>query len=211
MTVVEAILWVVAIAAWVVALWFLRSGRIWLPYYLVGAIGFAVGLVLLGHGPLGLERLLAIGTAKGASFAAGTIGIQTRLFSGAADSILVLVVRQPVGWTLLTVGIECSGLLEGATIAGLTLFYPLLKPVRRAWLVLAGLVATAAANIVRVLVIIATLHWGGKDALFVAHSVVGRGIFFALVVVIYWLAMTTPTLRQLRRKAAEPVGTGVRA
>jgi exosortase family protein XrtG len=211
MTVVEAILWVVAIAAWVAALWFLRSGRIWLPYYLVGAVGFAVGLVLLGHGPLGLERLLAIGTARGASVAASMIGIQTRLFSGAADSILVLVVRQPVGWTLLTVGIECSGLLEGATIAGLTLFYPLLKPVRRAWLVLAGLVATAAANIVRVLVIIATLHWGGKDALFVAHSIVGRGIFFALVVVIYWLAMTTPTLRQLRRKAVEPVGTGVRA
>ena len=55
-----------AIVAWVALLAFLRSGRIWLPYYLVGAVGFAVGLVLLGRGPIPLELALAGWTAEGA-------------------------------------------------------------------------------------------------------------------------------------------------
>lgn len=189
--------WTVAILAWVGLLAFLRSGRIWLPYYLVGAVGFAVGLVLLGQGPLPLERLLATATAHGASTVTGWIGIPTRVFPSAVGSILVLVVRQPVGWTMLTVGIECSGLLELATVTGLTLFYPLWGKARRAWIVCVGLVATGAANILRVVAIIATLHWGGKETLFLAHNVVGRLLFFVLVVVIYWMALTAPTVRHL--------------
>jgi exosortase family protein XrtG len=194
------VLWIVAIVIWLALLAFFRSGRIWLPYYLVGSVGFAVGVVLLGQGPIPLEQTLATATAQGASVVANWIGIPTRVFAAAADSVLVLVIRQPIGWTMVTVGIECSGLLEGATIAGLTLFYPLWGAARRAWMVSMALTATAVANIARVVVIIATLHWGGKDALFLAHSLVGRGIFFALVLIIFWLALTTPTIQHLSRK-----------
>jgi exosortase family protein XrtG len=197
MTIAAGATWVLAIVGWIAALAFLRSGRIWLPYYLVGAVGFAVGVVLLGQGPLPLERWMAEATARGAAVVAAACGIPTRVFPGAAGSILVLVVRQPVGWTMVTVGVECSGLLEAATIAGLTLFYPLWGAKRRAWIVLAGLVATGVANIARVAAIVATLHWGGKDALFAAHSLIGRGLFFALVVAIYWLALTAPTIRTI--------------
>lgn len=194
------ILWALAIAAWVGLLAFFRSGRIWLPYYVVGAVGFAVGVVLLGRGPLPLEAAMVASTAQGAHVVTDLIGIPTRVFPSAMGAILVLVVHQPVGWTMVTVGVECSGLLEAATIVGLTVFYPLWGARRRLWIVAMGLVATEVANIVRVTVIVATLHWGGKDALFLAHSLVGRGLFFACVVVIYWLALTTPTLRQLTER-----------
>lgn len=197
------LLWLVAILLWVAALAFFRSGRIWLPYYLTGSVGFAVGLVLLGQGPLGLERALEWVTARGAGLGAAALGIPTRVLPGVADATLVMVLHQPIGWTVLPVGIETSGLLEEAAIAALTLFYPLRGAARRARIVVAGLAATAVANIVRVVVILAMLHLGGKEALFLAHNVVGRGIFFALVVGIYWLALTAPTVRQLQQKLAE--------
>jgi exosortase family protein XrtG len=196
-------LWVLGIVAWVALLAFLRSGRIWLPYYLVGAVGFAVGLVLLGRGPIPLELALAGWTAEGAHLVTNAIGIPTRVFPSAVGAVLVLVVRQPIGWTMVTVGVECSGLLEGATVAGLTLFYPLWGPGRRLGMVAVGLAATAVANVIRVVVIIATLHWGGKDALFVAHSLIGRVLFFAFVVVIYWFVVTRPTIGFLARRQRE--------
>jgi exosortase family protein XrtG len=195
--------WLAAILLWVAALAFFRSGRIWLPYYLTGSVGFAVGLVLLGQGPLGLERALEWATARGASHGAAALGIPTHVLPGATDATLVMVLHQPIGWTVLPVGVETSGLLEVATIAGLTLFYPLGGAARRAVLVAVGLAATAAANVVRVVVILAMLHLGGKETLFLAHNVVGRGIFFALVVGIYWLALTVPTVQHLREKSLE--------
>ena len=46
--------------------------------------------------------------------------------------------------------------------------------------------------------IVLTLHEWGKDSLFLAHTLVGRVIFFLIVVGIYWAVLTGPTLTQIR-------------
>ena len=187
-----------AFLLWLGAVVVLRRWRTWLPYYFVATVGFTVFAVLLGRDTV--EPWLAALTAHSASALANGLGMNTRIFSGAVGAILVLVIRQPVGWTLLNVGVECSGLLEGAALAGLTLFYPLWGPGRRLALLAAALVATEAANILRVLTIIGLLHWGGKDFLLVAHSLVGRGIFFVVVLGLYWLTLTLPTIDVVARR-----------
>ena len=58
--------------------------------------------------------------------------------------------------------------------------------------------ATYLGNLVRVLFIVLTLHEWGKDSLFLAHTLVGRVIFFLIVVGIYWAVLTGPTLSQIR-------------
>ena len=112
----------------------------------------------------------------------------------------MLVVSQDIGWTMLQVTVESSGLLETGVIAGMLLFYPGWGGKKRIWFTIAAITLTYLANVVRLMVIVATLHYMGKSSLLISHTIIGRAVFFALVVAIYWFLMTRPTLRTVRHK-----------
>jgi exosortase family protein XrtG len=122
------------------------------------------------------------------------------VFRAAPGAILVLVVSQDVGWTMLQVTVESSGLLETGVISGMLLFYPGWSLRRRIIFTICAILATYIANIVRLMVIVLTLHEMGKNSLLISHTIVGRAVFFALVILIYWYLMTRPTLRTVRHK-----------
>jgi exosortase family protein XrtG len=190
---------------WVAAVIFLRAYRIWLPYYIVAAGGGAYWLVLLTRDVLGAETLVAATVATAVHGIAELIGVPTRTFAGAPGTLMVMVIEQEVGWTMLRIGVESSGLLEICVLASLLLWYPGWSLRKRLVAVALGGMATWAANLVRVLLIVTMLHLLGKDALVLGHAYVGKLVFFALVVGIYWYAITRTTLRQVaeqRRGAA---------
>ncbi len=178
---------------------FFRVYRIWLFYYVLGTIGCAYGLTLIAHHWLGLDKLLGESVAWSIHTFTGRLHVPTRIFEGTPDAIMVMVVSQDAGWTLFRIGIESSGLLEMIVLTSLLLFYPGLPLIRRTSLILLGLGATWLANVLRVLVIVLILHHVGKEALLLAHSFVGRTLFFILTVGIYWFLLTIPTLRWLSR------------
>lgn len=191
--------WVCIIAAWLAAVIYLRVRRQWLLYYVVAAVGFTLITVLLCRGTMAEEALEGL-TAQNAHDAAAIIGVPTLIFRNAPGTMLVLVVVGEVGWTVIQVDIECSGLLEMAAFVGLLLFYPGLRAPKRSLYLLFGLAATYLINIMRLLVIIAFLHWGGKDIIFLAHTIIGRGLFFILVIGVYWFVFTRATVGTVRRR-----------
>ena len=65
---------------------------------------------------------------------------------------------------------------------------------------LTGLAATYLINLARMFIIVAMIHWLGKSAAPLAHAVVGRLVFFAGIVIVYWQLLTLPTLRIVRRE-----------
>ncbi len=195
----------VAVVLWGSGVLFFRAHRIWLLYYTLGAVGLAFLLVYvvqsLPSGVVGFETV----TAYGAHYVATALHIPTRIFQAAPNTVLVLVIAQEIGWTALQVGIECSGLLETAIFVGLLAFYPGWPWQRKSALIMAGLGVTYLANIGRMLVIIFLLHRMGKDWLLFAHTLVGKFVFFALVIAMYWYLLTLPTIVNLahRLKAEE--------
>jgi exosortase family protein XrtG len=195
-------LWVAAAVVWVVLVAALRLGRLWLPFYVLATVGFALLFLVAARGSP-VEHALEAATAQHAHEVSGLLGIPTMVFRNAPGTLLVLVVVGRVGWTIIEVGIECSGLLELAAFAGLLLFYPGLRVGRRLTLLAFGLAATYAINILRLLVIIAFLHWGGKDIIFLAHTVIGRGVFFVLVIALYWFVFTRAALQAVRERVAQ--------
>ena len=78
---------------------------------------------------------------------------------------------------------------------------------KRVGFLVGGLIATYIANIIRLTLIIATLHFFGKDSLFIAHTVVGRAVFFALVIAIFWFVITRPTMRIVARKLQQDMAS----
>jgi len=185
---------------WLAVVAFLRAYRVWLPFYLIGAVGCAYWLVLVAARLLQLEPALAHSVAWTVHGICNIIGIPTRIFSGAPGVLLVLVVIQRVGWTVLQIGVESSGLLEVSVLASLLLFYPGWTLRRRAWFIGLGVIATWAANVLRILIIVIMLHVLGKEALVLAHMYVGKGFFFLLTAGIFWALVTRPTLRSLRTR-----------
>ncbi|MBI2939508.1 MAG: archaeosortase/exosortase family protein [Chloroflexi bacterium] len=188
------------VGIWVAVVTFLHCHRIWLLYYLCGSIGLAFAIIFGGRSLVPLEPLLEQLVAQVTHQVVPLIGVQTRLFDAAPGLLLVLVVVQPVGWTAIQITIECSGLLESAVIVGTLAFYPGWSLRQRAGFAALGVVLTQAANVVRLVFVITTLAYLGKDALFSAHTIVGRGVFFGLVVLIYWWVLSWPTLRFIQRK-----------
>jgi len=201
--------WVAVLLAalvWLALVLIMRRNRIWLFYYLIAAVGFCFGVVLVCRNLLPGESLLAMATAHGTHRLASLLNIPTRVFPAAPGLLLVLVIVQQSGWTALQVGLESSGLLEMAVLAGLILFYPGMPLQRRVMALVAGLLATYVANILRVLLIVAVVHYAGKDALLLAHTFLGRAFFFAVTLVIYWFVMTRPTLEVLRGRVLGNLG-----
>jgi len=183
---------------WLAVVYFFYRHRIWLPFYVVGAVGLTLLIIWAGRWLIPLEMTLERYTAYNVHDLANWFGVETHIFQEAPGAILVLVIPQELGWVLLEVGIECSGLLEEAVLVGLLAFYPGWPLYRRLALLSFGLMATYAGNLIRVLFIVFTLHYMGKDAVFLAHTLVGRVIFFCIVVLIYWLVLTWPTLDLVR-------------
>ena len=188
-----------ALVVWIILLLFFRSHRNWLPYYVLGSVGLAFALIGVGR-LLFLEQFLQASTASSVHLLSVISGVETRLFPAVPGALMVLVIPQNLGWTVLNIGLESSGLLEIGVLTGMVGFYPGWSLRRRLLTVSLGVFATYAANVVRVSFIVASLHWGGKDLLFISHTVGGRLIFFAMVVLIFWFVLSLPTLRIVQRK-----------
>jgi exosortase family protein XrtG len=181
-------------AVYVAGLLLLRKARTGLIGYLWGAFGLATAVIFAGQ--IG-GWSVPLGAAQAEILALGS-----RLFGGGLSTVADggLVVPDPTGWSILQVGIECSALIEISIFAGLMLFYPRLPARERIGRMVAGVLITLAINLVRLSVIAAMVALLGKPAVPLAHTVVGRLVFFAGILYLYWKMLTLPTLAFVRRE-----------
>lgn len=192
----------VAGALWAAVYLFLRRSRAWLLAYVVGAVGFTLIFVYFARGSA-LESAFETAGAVGAHYIGNGLGIPTKVFFNAPGTLLVLIVYQKAGWTAVEVDIECSGLLESIVFIGLVLFFRGLPWVRKMWYISVGLMFTFIVNLLRIVVIVVMITHFGKGAIYLAHTVVGRAVFFALVINLYWYTFTRTTMETLRHRILE--------
>ncbi len=181
-------------AVFLAGLLLLRKARKGLIAYLWGAFGLAAIVIFAGqlgrwNEPLGTLQV-------------GFLVLISRIFGGPLQMVPGggLVVPDPTGWSILQVGIECSALIEIAIFSGLILFYPRLTASERLGRMAIGAAATILINLVRLAVIAALVAAFGKPIVPWAHAIVGRLVFFAGVLYLYWRMLTLPTLTLVRRE-----------
>jgi len=197
-TPLPVLFWVVG-AVWLLGYVFLRKARAWLLAYMLGTVGFTLLLVYALRGSV-IESFIERSSALAAHYVSSALGIPTKVFFNAPGTLLVLIVYQEVGWTAIEIDIECSGLLEFTVFTGLVLFFNGFSRKYRATVLPLGLAATFLMNIARIVIIVATIHFGGKSAIYIAHTVVGRAIFFLMVIALYWYVFTRATSLAIRRR-----------
>lgn len=191
------IYWILSLVIWGLVAYFLHHHRIWLFFYIWTAVGFTIMSILLlrtSQVEYAIEQL----TGLVLHYSLAYVNIKTFIFDKAPGTVLVLLALEN-SWTCIDIDIECSGLLEACVLLGLLLFYPTLTLWKRMWYSFVGLTSLFIVNLIRLFTIVLTLNSGGRDTMFIAHTLLGRLVFFALIIIVYWYVFTRPSLEKVRR------------
>jgi len=192
---------------WLLGVLFFRRFRVWILYYLVGTVGLAYILVVLLTRVFNFELVVAHSIALVVHDILNFVAIPTEIFQNAPGVLLVLVVTQKVGWTVLQIGVESSGMLEISVLIVLVTFYPLWSWYKKVGLAIIGAAFTWLANVTRMLIIALMLHFIGKEVLVLAHTFIGKAFFFLVTIVIYWFLVTTNSLAEIKKKVSQTSST----
>lgn len=189
---------IISVIVWLALLLFFRKNRIWIFYYVWGAVGGTILLILFFKGSavlLTMEQLTGLFVHQILSL----LNIQSQLFDNAPGIILILLEIEK-SWTTIVIDIECSGLLESCVFTGLLIFYPGYTTAVKLVYATAGLAGIFVINLARLIVIVAIMNAFGRDSIYLAHTVFGRMVFFGLVITLYWYIFTRPTLVKIREQ-----------
>ncbi len=90
----------------------------------------------------------------------------------------------------LTIDYECSGVIEIIALLSLLIFFPTYSRKEKLLYSLLGSLFIIFANIVRLMTVITIVHFGGSQSYFLAHSIIGRIIFYILTIIVYYYIFT---------------------
>ena len=181
---------------WLLLTVFFHHNRIWVFYYVWGSVGLCCLMILLFHGSL-VEYRLEHYTSLILHHLLAYLDIMTYIFDKAPGTLLVLI-KVDNSWTTIAIDIENSGFLEMCIVFGLIIFYPVYRWRKRIGAALLGVSGVYAINLLRLMVVICLIHKGGRDMSFIAHTLIGRLLFFTLVIALYWKLITKATLKKIK-------------
>ncbi|MEW5920722.1 MAG: hypothetical protein AB1796_07225 [Bacillota bacterium] len=187
--IIFALFWLVATAA-------LYRYRIWPLYYILGAVGFTFIFILVIRGSF-IEYLVEHRTGVILHHILNYFNVVTHVFDKSPGTILVFI-KLDESWTTLDIDIESSALLEIAVLLGLVLFYPAYNFGRKVYYILFGTATLVFFNLLRLMLVISIIYWGGRNFNFVAHTLFGRIFFFSVIVILYWYILTRPSIKKVR-------------
>ncbi len=94
----------------------------------------------------------------------------------------------------LKIDFECSGIIEIIAYLSLLMFYRVYTVYERVYVGILGVIAIVLANALRITVICLLIYFGGIGIYYVAHTFIGRFVFYGLSVLIYFYVFTKPQI-----------------
>lgn len=184
-------LFVIAVVAWLFVLRVLNRADLKAWHFVVGAIGlFLIMMVWLQ--PVVTQPLAQIVTAI-----AGLIGNATGTFEAYFKYGIIFVPTDTSSITL-QIDMECSGVIETMAFVALLAFFRVYTPYERIGIGAAGVALLILANVLRIVVICEIVHFCGVDAYSVAHTWIGRLLFYGITVALYFYVFTKPQIRSMK-------------
>ena len=184
---IKYIVGIIAIIVWLLILRVLRKADLRFWRFLIGAAGlFIICLVFLM--PILTEPLARI-----VALIASIPGKITGIFS-AYYKYGTIMIDSSMGSISLKIDFECSGIIEIIAFVSLLTFYRVYTVLERIWVGIIGVLCIICANALRIIVICIMIYFGGVESYYVAHTFVGRIVFYGLSVAIYFYVFTKPQI-----------------
>lgn len=99
-------------------------------------------------------------------------------------------INNPFNPLTMTIDYECSGIIETTAFVSLVAFFPLFNHHERVFFGLLGLLWIYLANVLRLAIVIVLVHFSGGQIFFFGHAILGRLVFYILVIVLYYNVFT---------------------
>ncbi len=90
----------------------------------------------------------------------------------------------------LFIDYECSGVIEILVITSIIIFFPLFSKKEKIIYSIIGFFYTMCANIIRLLIITGIIYKYGNNVYYLAHSVIGRIVFYVLTLFLYFYMLS---------------------
>lgn len=181
---------------WVYILSILKRAKLPAYYFIFGSVGFFFILFFLSNPYLIWVMVRAV--LKGLTIIVSPLQLATIY-----ESSGIILMSHGTDVVSLSIDYECSGVIETAAFWSLLLFYPVYSLKGKAFWAGVGLLWIYCANILRLFLIVIIVHFFGVEWFFFAHSILGRLIFYVLVVFFYYNVFTYGQLSMMLRKGKE--------
>lgn len=180
---------IVGIVVWLYAISILKRARLSAFYFIVGSGGLF--FILMGFSDPYWIWFFTHAVIHGIDWLSRIIGWSEVMFK--YGMVHIANSTTPV---YMTIDFECSGIIETMAYVSLVLFLPIFTRHERVFFTLFGIAWIYASNIIRIGVVIVIVHFFGGNYYFLAHSIIGRLVFYLLAIVLYFQVFTYSQLSQ---------------
>mgnify|MGYP000649290226 FL=1 len=174
---------VVCFLVWIYLLSVFTRGKLYFYQFIWGSVGLFV-FMMMWIQPVAIRPLTNL-----ACSAAGVAGRMTGFYESYSEYSMLFVQHGSEAISLC-IDYECSGIIEMMAYVSMLAFFRVYDWMQRIILSVLGCMMIFFANIIRLFVICTTIYYFGNDAYYIAHTIVGRIIFYALSVILYYYIFT---------------------
>ena len=174
---------ILGIILWVYLLWVFERGKLRFFKFLLGSVGLFIFMMIIVQ-PIVTEPL-----AKLVAACSGIVGDVTGLFKSYYDYGL-LFINNKSGAISLYIDYECSGVIEMMAFSSLLCFFPVYKWSEKIIINFISLFCILISNVIRIVVICTTVYFCGVKSFYLAHTILGRIVFYGLTIILYYYVFT---------------------
>ena len=174
---------VVCFLVWIYLLSVFTRGKLYFYQFIWGSVGLFV-FMMMWIQPVAIRPLTNLVCS-----AAGVAGRMTGFYESYSEYSMLFVQHGSEAISLC-IDYECSGIIEMMAYVSMLAFFRVYDWMQRIILSVLGCMMIFFANIIRFFVICTTIYYFGNDAYYIAHTIVGRIIFYALSVILYYYIFT---------------------
>lgn len=107
----------------------------------------------------------------------------------------IIFIEAKDSFVSLFIDYECSGVIEVMILTAIVLFFPCLSIPRKIAYILIGFTYTMIANVIRLICVASAINKYGSSVYYIAHSVIGRIVFYIFTIVLYFYMFTWRQLK----------------
>lgn len=176
---------ILCVILWLYALSVFKRGKLDFFRYIVGSVGLFIFMMVF------LEPVIVTPLVSLVTSATGIVGDVTGLFESYHDYSILFVTCEATGESLsLYIDYECSGVIEMMAFVALLAFFEVYDIWQRFVVGVLGCIAIFFSNVIRITTICIIIMIWGNDAYYIAHTIVGRIVFYILAVLLYYYVFT---------------------
>lgn len=188
---IRAIVIFVLFLVWIYVLTIFKRRKLEFFYFFVGSVGtFLFSFAVFRNIMTQIMTTLTC-------YLTGLLGNALGIFK-AYTSHAILFIENADGPISLYVDFECGGVIEILVFISLVFFFAVYSTKEKLLISLVGILWIVAANIIRLFSICVIINKFGNESYYVAHTIVGRLIFYALSIILYFYVFTRAQIRKQR-------------